>query len=53
MAISLEELLSTIARGATRAQWEVKEEERRHFAALFTEDDDGNLTPTAFTPETA
>ena len=49
MTISLEELLSTIARGATRAQWEVKEEERRHFAALFTEDNDGNLTPTAFT----
>ena len=29
MTISLEELLSTIARGATRAQWEVKEEEER------------------------
>ncbi len=35
MAISLENLLSRIARGATRAPWEVKEEERRHFAITY------------------
>lgn len=49
MAISLEDLISTIARGATRAQWEVKEEERRHFAMLFEEAEDGTLKPTTFT----
>ena len=35
MAISLENLLSRIARGATRAPWEVKEEERLHFAITY------------------
>ena len=36
MAISLENLLSRIARGATRAPWEVKSaEERLHFAITY------------------
>ena len=48
MAISLEDLLSVIARGATRAQWEVKDEESRQFQRLFKEDKDGNLEPNAF-----
>ena len=48
MAISLEDLLSVIARGATRAQWEVKYEESLQFQRLFKEDADGNLEPNAF-----
>ena len=52
MSIRFNELLATLARGATQAQWEVKDEERRHFAALFDEitDDDGSkrYVPSSF-----
>ena len=48
MAISLSDLLSVIARGATRAQWEVKQEESLQFQRLFKADADGNLEPNAF-----